>query len=99
MDTVTDSKMAIAMAELGGLGIIHRFMTLEDQIIQVKETKKYIQDNNLGTPVSVSVGVKQKGMDRADHLVDAGADITVDIAHGDSVMMFEVLDYVKNIHC
>jgi IMP dehydrogenase len=96
MDTVTDMKMAKAMADLGGLGIIHRFMPLEDQIIQVKETRKYIEDNKLELPVSVSVGVKEEGMDRADRLIEVGAQIiTVDIAHGDSVMMFEVLEYIK----
>jgi IMP dehydrogenase len=96
MDTVTDIEMAKAMGRLGGLGIIHRFMPVEEQIIQVKELKRYFSENNIKMPVSVSVGVKQEGMDRADMLVDAGADIiTVDIAHGDSILMFELLDYVK----
>lgn len=39
MDTVCDSEMAIAMAELGGVGIIHRFMTIEEQSNQVKRVK------------------------------------------------------------
>lgn len=39
MDTVCDSEMAIAMAELGGVGIIHRFMTIEEQAGQVKRVK------------------------------------------------------------
>jgi IMP dehydrogenase len=96
MDTVTGIKMAKAMADIGGLGIIHRFMTLEQQIVEVKELREYIDSNKLELPISVSVGVKQEGMDRADQLVDAGANIlTVDIAHGDSVMMFEVVEYIK----
>lgn len=36
MDTVTESPMALAMAELGGLGILHRFMSIETQIQQVQ---------------------------------------------------------------
>jgi IMP dehydrogenase len=37
MDTVCDSEMAIAMAELGGVGIIHRFMTIEEQSTHVRQ--------------------------------------------------------------
>jgi IMP dehydrogenase len=37
MDTVCDSEMAIAMAELGGVGIIHRFMTIEEQSKHVRQ--------------------------------------------------------------
>jgi len=50
----------------------------------------------LGLFVAASIGVKEDGMKRADLLSDAGVDIlTIDIAHGDSVMMFETLAYVK----
>lgn len=94
MDTVTEYQMAIKMAELGGLGILHRFMSPEEQVRQVKIMREAIKP--LGLPVAASIGVKEEGMKRAQMLADAGVDIlTIDIAHGDSVMMFETLDYVK----
>lgn len=94
MDTVTEAEMAIKMAELGGMGILHRFMTPEEQINQIKLMRDKIRA--LGLPVAASIGVKEEGMRRADMLADAGVDIlTIDIAHGDSVMMFETLEYVK----
>lgn len=94
MDTVTEYQMAIKMAQLGGLGILHRFMTPEEQVRQVKLMREAIHP--LGLPVAASIGVKEEGMMRAQMLVDAGVDIlTIDIAHGDSVMMFETLDFVK----
>ncbi len=48
MDTVTESEMGIAMALAGGIGIIHRFMSIDDQVCQVrkiKESESYIVDN------------------------------------------------------
>jgi IMP dehydrogenase len=88
MDTVTEYQMANKMHELGGLGILHRFMSVEEQINQLKQIKGL---------KAASIGVKDEGMRRADFLADFGVDIlTIDIAHGNSVMMLEVLDYVKN---
>ena len=41
MDTITEATMAIAMAKLGGLGIIHRFCSIETQVDMVKAVKRY----------------------------------------------------------
>src|SRR3990167_4374669 len=41
MDTVTESKMAISLAHKGGLGIIHRFMSVEKQVYEVKKVKRH----------------------------------------------------------
>jgi len=97
MDTVTEREMMLAMAQLGGLGILHRFMPAEDQIGQVKEVKDTQKQQNIRIPLAASIGVKEEGKQRADLLIEAGVQIiTLDIAHGDSVMMLETLRYVKN---
>jgi IMP dehydrogenase len=41
MDTVTEARMAIAVAEFGGLGVIHRFLPVEDQVMEVARVKRY----------------------------------------------------------
>lgn len=59
MDTVTEHEMGIVMARAGGIGFIHRFMTIEDQVRQVMRVKKaesYVVDNPITLKESDTVG-------------------------------------------
>ncbi len=40
MDTVTEAEMAIALARIGGIGFLHRFMSIEDNVEQIKKVKR-----------------------------------------------------------
>lgn len=92
MDTVTEADMAIAMAQLGGLGILHRFMSIDEQVRHVQLIKK--QNIHL---ISASIGVNDDFKERAKKLVDAGVQIlTIDIAHGHSVQMLETMKWCKD---
>lgn len=94
MDTVTGSDMAIAMSQLGGLGILHRFMNTEEQVLEVQKMKA------AGVKIlAASIGVNGDWEERADKLVKAGAQIlTVDIAHGHSQSMVDVVKTLKSRH-
>jgi len=92
MDTVCESKMAISIGKLGGLGVIHRFMPVERQVKEVKDVKRQ------GLICSAAVGVRDYE-NRINELVDAGVDILVlDVAHGHSKITGKVLDWIKDNH-
>ena len=40
MDTVTESKMAIAISKLGGIGVVNRNLSIERQVMEIKKVKK-----------------------------------------------------------
>ena len=53
MDTVTESRLAIAMAQAGGLGVLHRNMTVEEQAEQVRVVKRY-ESGMVINPVTIT---------------------------------------------
>lgn len=92
MDTITEVDMAEKMADIGGLGIIHRFMSIQDQVSQVKD----LISRSGNYPIAASVGVKEEGKERLNHLADVGVNIVaIDIAHGDSKVMLDMIRYSK----
>lgn len=91
MDTVTEHEMAIGMNQLGAIGILHRFMSISEQIEQVAKIKA-----SGAKDIAASIGVNDDFRDRAKALVDSGVNIlTIDIAHGHSVAMIETLVWLR----
>lgn len=93
MDTVTESAMAASMSQHGGLGIIHRYNSIE---AQSKIVKKSLSSG--ASIVGVAVGVSGDYIDRACSAYDSGARvICVDIAHGHHILMRNAIDELRDI--
>ncbi|WP_298750579.1 IMP dehydrogenase [uncultured Serinicoccus sp.] len=63
MDTVTEARMAIAMARQGGIGILHRNLSVEDQALQVDLVKR-TQTGRITNPVTIAPGATLEDLDR-----------------------------------
>jgi IMP dehydrogenase len=99
MKSICGPKMAIAMRLSGGMGILHRFCSNEDavqdflEVVECGELKSF--EENVWN-VGVSVGVQAEDKVRFNALYDAGARIfCIDIAHGHSKMMKDMIKFVK----
>lgn len=104
----TEARMATGMALFGGVGFIHRMMSVARQVEEVRRVKAFAfskeeyrsasVDANGRLMVGAAIGVKRDYLDRAKALVDAGADmIVVDIAHGHSEAAIETIGKVKRL--
>ena len=92
MDTVTEERMVNAMSNAGGLGIVHRYNSIEEQA-KIVGYARMAGCRNIGA----AIGVTGEYMKRAVRVTDVGANILcIDVAHGYHSMMESALKELKD---
>ena len=92
MDTVTERAMATKMSALGGLGLIHRYNSPEEQATLVEACV-----NDGATNVGFAVGVGEDAVSRAVKCVNAGGNVVcIDVAHGHHNLVRHTIGILRN---
>ena len=93
MDTVTESKMCIAIAKAGGIGIIHRNLDIKKQVAEIKKVKK----KKLLVGAAVGAGINE--FERAKNVLKENIDlIVVDTAHGHTKKVADIIKKIKKLN-
>lgn len=112
MDTITEHKMAIAMALCGGLGVIHKNMSFEAQAKEVETVKNFDETGNKDSLtdkssvdkkgkllVAAAIGISEDRYKRIEKLIEAGVDaIVIDTAHGHSQNVLKAIKEIKKLY-
>jgi len=98
MDTITEYDMALEMMNRGGAGIVHRFMSIDEQVDIIKKLKQVsgINVEILDSPICAAVGVTGDYLERSQELFKNGCNVLlIDVAHGHHKLVGEAIEEIK----
>lgn len=105
MDTVCEKDMAYQLWLMGGVGCIHRFMSIEEQCEQIKRLKYSMmitssrQYNEKHTPIMAAIGSNGDFLERAEALIAVGVNVLIiDVAHGHHINVKRAIQAIKKNH-
>jgi len=89
MDTITETDMANYIGDKGGIGVLHRYMSIENNVRMFKDCR---------CPTFVSVGCGTKDLERVEALRDAGANLfCIDVAHAHAKYVGRTLKSIRKM--
>lgn len=93
MNTVTETHMAISMWKNGGLGIIHRYNTIDEQV------KMFVDVKHNNANCAVAIGATGDYLERAAKLIDNGVNIIcIDVANGHSKVCIDAIKHIRKTY-
>lgn len=92
MDTITGVDMCIQLARLGGIGVLHRFQSIEEQVGLCYDIEAEIREQYIA-----AIGVGANGKNRFDSLMGYTnvKGVCIDVAHGDHNLVVDMIEYIK----
>jgi len=94
MDTICESRMAIAMRNNGGCGVIHRYMSNEQQLTEVSLVNSHPEIKNV---VAVAVGIAKADHNHIINLIEQGANtLVIDVAHGHHIKVRDLISWIRD---
>ena len=94
MDTISETEMAKAMGNMGGLAVLHRYNSITEQQRMAKEV---VSHSDWSGQVAAAIGVTGDYLERAEALIAVGTDILcIDVAHGHHILMKKALETLRN---
>lgn len=104
MDTVCEKNMAYQLWLMGGVGCIHRFMSIEEQCKEVEKLRYNMtvtssrQYSEKDTPIMAAVGANGDYLERTKELIKVGVNvIVIDVAHGHHLNVKNAISSIKDI--
>ena len=93
MDTITEADMAVALHKAGGLGIVHRYNTINEQADVIKQVIAECK----AAPAAIAIGATGDYLDRAERAVHLGVKVLcIDTAHGHHSAMERAIKTLKD---
>ena len=94
MDTVSELSMAQAMSEAGGMAVIHRYNTIEEQ---QSIAAQFFSNSGWKGTMAAAIGVTGDYLERTEALIAAGTNVVcIDVAHGHHILVKKALEALRN---
>ena len=95
MDTISESKMATAMNDCGGMAIVHRYNSIAEQANLISTA---VETSTTPSLIGAAIGISGDYLERASELINAGAKVLcVDVAHGHHILMKNALESIRGL--